>query len=736
MKKKAIKICSLCLGAALLIGSVTGAVYAISNNTKTEKAEPETTVTEQADNAEAVKDETVYVIAGADGAVQKIIVSDWIKNALGSNTLNDKTELNDIVNVNGDETYTMGGENARVWDAQGNDIYYQGNIQKELPVDLKVTYRLDGKAVSPDSLAGQSGRVSIRFDYTNKQYETVKIGGKQEKLYVPFAMLTGLILDNNVFTDIEVTNGKLINDGSRTVVAGIAFPGLQEDLALSREKLDIPDYVEITANVKDFALGMTVTVATNELFNQMEPDKLNDLNDLTDQLDQLTDAMKQLMDGSSKLYSGLCGLLDGAEQLTAAVDQLAAGALTLKNGINELNGGAAELKNGASALYSGLSALSANNDTLNDGAKQVFNTLLSTAATQLQAAGFTVPTMTTENYARVLNGVITQLDDSNVYNQALATVTAAVEANRAMIRTQVAAAVEDEVKAQVTAAVQAEVQLQVTAAVQETVTEQVVQNATGFDTETYYAAVAAGSVSASVQTAVNTAVEQQMASGEVLALITANTETQMATAAVQTTIADKTAEQMQSDAVQALIDANTETQVQKAIAENMAGDEVQGKLTEAAEGAKSVIALKASLDSYNAFYLGLQSYTAGVAEATEGAKKLSQGADTLTGGVGKLNSGATELYNGILTMKNGVVSLTDGAGELKKGSMQLSDGLAEFNKNGVQKLVDAVNGDLAGLLDRVKATINVSKNYRNFAGISDEMDGNVKFIYRTEDIGE
>lgn len=112
----------------------------------------------------------------------------------------------------------------KVWDAEGNDIYYQGSTTKALPVDVSVSYKLDGKTMSAKEIAGKSGRVTIRFDYKNNQYEMVDIGGKKEKIYVPFAMLTGIELDDDKFSNVEVTNGKVVNDGTMTVVAGLAFP--------------------------------------------------------------------------------------------------------------------------------------------------------------------------------------------------------------------------------------------------------------------------------------------------------------------------------------------------------------------------------------------------------------------------------------------------------------------------------------------------------------------------------
>lgn len=371
MKRKWIKPLSLVLCGALIIGG-TGSVAFALNSDKKEEPITEQSVFTSEENADIVKDETVYVLAGADGSVQKIIVSDWIKNAVGSTIISDKSELTDVENVKGEESYTMNGDNMRVWDAKGNDIYCQGNIEKELPVGLSVSYKLDGKTISPTELAGKSGKVTIRFDYQNKQFETVEIDGKQEKIYVPFAMLTGMLLDNDVFTDVEVSNGKLINDGDRIAVVGIALPGLQDNLNLDEDKLTIPDYVEITAQVKNFEMTNTVTIATNEIFNRLNTDKLNSIDDLTDSLDELNDAMEQLMDGSSQLYDGLCTLLDKSGELVDGIGKLASGAEQLKTGAGDLKTGAAALADGAQELSDGLGELTANNDTLNAGSKQVF----------------------------------------------------------------------------------------------------------------------------------------------------------------------------------------------------------------------------------------------------------------------------------------------------------------------------------------------------------------------------
>ena len=761
MSKTTKKILAICLCAALCLGGA-GMAFAQASSKKADD-QPVSAAQQAAELQQKIsKDETVYVLTGADGSVKKIIVSDWLKNELGSASVADKSNLSDIENVKGDESYTINGDNMTVWDAQGNDIYYQGNIQKELPVGLSVRYYLDGKSVSPEELKGKSGKVTIHFDYENRQYETVQINGVNQRIYVPFAMLTGMILDNDTFQNVQITNGKLVNDGDRTVVVGLAFPGLQENLNLSRDDLSIPDSVEITADVTNFSLGMTVTLACNDLFSQLGDVDLTSL-DSTSALEQLTGAMDQLLSGSSALYEGLSTLLDKSGELVSGVEELAQGAAAIKSGADSVDDGAAQLKAGLADLSSGLNTLSANSAALNSGAEQVFNSLLETAATQIRAKGLNVPDLTIENYAEELNALIKSLDETTVYETALKQVTDAVEAQRPVITQKVTEAVRQQVEAKVTAVARQQVEEKVTAAVQQQVTatvtdavrqqvaEQVIQAAANMSKADYDAAVAAGMIPQQTQDAVNAAIQAQMgseavqskiaknvsaqmASEAVQSKITENIDTQISSEAVQATIAENTDAQMQTEAIQATIQQQTELQVQKAISENMASDAVQSQLKKASEGAQTLIALKASLDDYNTFYLGLLTYTGGVDDAAAGANALYAGADQLKDGTAQLRAGAAQLYNGVLQLQDGTPALVSGVTQLKDGAMQLSEGLQQFNRDGIQKLVNLLQNDVGDLSARVQATIDVSKDYRSFAGISDDAEGQVKFIYRTDEI--
>lgn len=675
------KIISVLLCASLITGTIGSGIYYIASakNESPTISENVTVKKEKAkkDSQNAEKNETVYVLSGADGSVQKIIVSDWLKNMASAQNITDASSLLDIENVKGDESYTA-GDDSIIWDADGQDIFYRGSSSEELPVGVKISYKLDGKEISPESLAGKSGKVTIRFDYTNSAYEMKKINGKEEKIFVPFAMLTGMILDNDIFRNVEVTNGKLINDGMRSVVAGAAFPGLQDSLGLDKNDLEIPEYIEITADVTDFKMGITATIATNEIFNDIDTDKLDSDSDIGDSLSELTEAMTKLEDGSSALYDGLCELLEKSGDLVKGADQLANGSKKLADGTKSLSSGASELQSGAAQLNNGLQTIVKNNDSLNGGAKQVFDTLLATANSQIGAAGLDVPALTIDNYGSVLDGAIASLDNTNVYNQALSQVTEAVNAQKDYIRTQVEAAVRQQVGAQVREAVIQQMKAK-------GMTDEMLQS---------------------------DEVQKQIA-----ALSEKNTNDQMKSAEIKTTVNEQ-----------------VELQIQKAIAENMASDEVQGKLAAASAGAQSLISLKSQLDSYNAFYIGLLTYTDGVSQAASGASKLSSGVSSVKSGADQLNKGAVELNSGIKKMQDGIPALIDGIKQLRDGSLQLKDGLKEFDEKGISKIVNAFDGDLGSLTERMKAIKSVSQNYKAFSGIPDDMDGQVKFFFRTDGI--
>ena len=317
------------------------------------------------------KSETVYVNANADGSVDKITVSDWLKNHGSSDALEDFSNLTNIKNVKGDETFTQNADGSIVWDSKGNDIYYQGETNEELPVTMKVSYYLDGEKMDPKDMAGKSGEVKIRFDYYNNSNETVKVKGKKYNIKTPFTMVTGMILSSDVFSNIEVKNGKVISDGDKSVVVGLAFPGLKSSLNLASydklEDVDIPDYVEVTAKADKFELALTATAATTGTLKNIDTSDLNDVDDLKENMDKLTDATDKLIDGSEALSEGMGTLSSSAGEYTKGVSTANTGVKQLVSGLNTLSSKSGQLESGVESLNKGLKALKKGTKSLNAG---------------------------------------------------------------------------------------------------------------------------------------------------------------------------------------------------------------------------------------------------------------------------------------------------------------------------------------------------------------------------------
>lgn len=333
-------------------------------------------------NTDADKDETVYVIADAKGKGTKTIVDEWLKNPDKKNTLDDVSSLTDIENVKGDETFEQNGDKV-TWEANGNPIYYQGTTNQEAPVGVNVKYYMDDKEVEPDDIAGKSGKVKIRFEYTN----TAKSGD----VYTPFVMATGLVLDGSNFSNVSVSNGKVVSDGDKFIVVGMGMPGLNESLDIDGLDTTFPDYFEITADTSDFELDMSVTVASAN-FLGTDSDKELDIDDAIDEVDDLsgqyssgmdalvegiqeyTDGVGQVKDGVDQLDSGAASLQSGAKTLSTSVtdklvpgvDQVASGAGQVSNGVSQVSDGAATLSSGASQLQKGVATAKTQVDTFKD----------------------------------------------------------------------------------------------------------------------------------------------------------------------------------------------------------------------------------------------------------------------------------------------------------------------------------------------------------------------------------
>ena len=699
-KEKAYKIIAMVLSVVMVLGSLLwiaekGSSAAESNaedTTETQEAiekEYPDLLASHCQDGEVSKEEVIYVAMDADGNIQDTSVTEWLHNGTGAESINDVSTLNDIENTSNDKPFTRDG-NSVVWEADGSDIKYKGKTDKELPVSVKVTYYLDGKSISAADIAGKAGNVTIRFDYTVNTEE--KSGG-----YVfttPYTMASGVILDDEHFTDVKVNDGKVIDDGNKCICLGLAFPGLADNLDIHSTEFDIPETVMISAYTDRFEIDGTYTVALTGMLSDIGFDGSESLES---KIEQLQDGMEKLGDASDKLVKG--------------ADQLTDGAYELAEGAGKISDGAASAAAGADQLASGLDKISDKSGELNGGAREVFNTLLSTAQTQLKASGLDAGDLTIGNYKTKLGQVIDSLDKDKVYAQALEQVTAEVKKNRGAVEKAVTEKVKEAVTEQVTAGVRQPVEENVTSATEAKVREGVIKSVTGLSVEDYEAAVQAGKVDESTQETIKQAVETKMASDEIRSKIASAVDAQMGSDDIKQKISSAIDSQMASDNIKQQISNATDAKIQELINGGMESEGVQKKLAEAEEGAKAVIALKTSLDKYNAFYLGVLAYTSAVDSATAGAKELAQGASELEDGSAQLASGAADLYD---------------------GASKLYDGIDTFDREGVKKLISS--HDEAGvkdLFDRFSALTDVSDRDSLIGGIADNMYGESRIIVKT-----
>lgn len=848
-----------------LVGTGIGAtaVFAEKNSTAvTAEADSTTDSSKDADDIadklmdsvslkdnDADKDESVYLISDANGNVNKTIVVDHLKNKDKKDTLEDASNLSDIENVKGKEKFTQSGDKL-TWQAGGKDIYYQGTATEEPPVTQKVTYYLDGKEISPEDLAGKSGKVKIRFDYTNTTSYTETVNGEKQTVSVPFAAVTGLVLGDG-FENIEVTNGKAEVSDSSSVVLGYALPGLKDSLGIKDKDLDgdvnIPEYMEMTADVENFSMPAAMTFVVNAS-DYVSTDGI-DTSDLDDMINDLKDASTQLQDGSKTLAEGTDTLSDGLSTLQSKLGTFASGVGTLQSGLKTYTDGVSTLSGGLNTLGNSTGALVSGADKLNDGAGQLASgsaTLkdglksytdgangLAKGASDLDAGIGTLA----EKSGTLVDGA-TKLDDGASQLSASAS---SINEGIKSLDTGLKTPLTDKEKAGYQAAAKDSVDKQFSNPDNEANYENTKAKASGvyYETMTSDDSVKQAvqllkndsdlmnminaTVGATVETAIkdsvpnlaskdtatikktyNNSPKLQQSVKEVLnlpqtipdydALVSAIVDQKlndMATkvmAGVANNSKDKVGEAVadaaktgaenaaQSAVITGIESAKSNVSSQiNAKQENgyslvTGADALSTVASSLANGTKSLVnsiptltggikqlkdgssqlnagaaKLTSNNDTLNAgatalnagasqLSAGTQSLMNSVPTLTSGIKQLVDGSNTLVANNAQLNSGASQLADGTNQIVSGVDQLTTGSKTLSEGAHTLADGMVQFNEEGINKILDAYNGDLKPFTDKLQAVIDAGEEYQTYSAIADGQTGSVKFIYKLASI--
>lgn len=280
------------------------------------------------------KDETVYSKINSSGENYQTIVSTHIENKEELELINDMSDLLNIENTNGEEEFTQDGDSL-IWKADKKDIYYQGDSQKDLPIECKIKYELEGKEVKAEEILGKTGHVKITIQYSNKDEHMVNINGQNQKMYTPFVVVAGTILQNDTNKNIEISSGKIINDGSKSIVVGIALPGLQESLNINKADIKIPNDIEISMDVTDFELGNIITFVTPKVLEEDDLDIFNKLDELYNQVNTLEEASNQIEEGSKELANGTNQLASGTKELNEGAKVAYDGAKQIKTEVTK-----------------------------------------------------------------------------------------------------------------------------------------------------------------------------------------------------------------------------------------------------------------------------------------------------------------------------------------------------------------------------------------------------------------
>lgn len=729
LNSKAKKITVLCLAGALVTTTCVGVelyqgrnngVYAANKTQKAvEKEYPQITPSVSSSDGKLQKDETVYVIKDANGVQKNVYVEEWLRNGTKADKIKDTSNLKNIKNTAGDETYSKSG-NTLTWNADGDDIRYQGTTDKDLPVSVNVSYYLNGKRMTADQIAGKSGNVEIKFKYDVHKVDVVNVSGEQYSLNHPYTMASGVMLDNSHFTDVKVSSGKSINDGNNTICLGVAFPGMKQNLNLKKNKLDIPEEVTIKAKTDDFEIDGTYTAALDCVLSDMNLSSITGgsmgkLDELTSGLTQLSNASSQLVNGTDKLRGGANKLLAGSQSLQSGAASLASGASSLASGTGRLASGSSQLNSGIVSLYQGLGQLSANSQALRKATYTLENQVFKTAGSQINKAlkeqniTMTV-SLTPSNYVQQLSGLSGKATGA-AESQIRASLTKAGVSSKTTQNTIMSLAYNQMMTAKnsgksmtVTAAVTKAGELAKEA--------QIVQAASSNQDLLSQAAAQVGVTAGKSKIAAAATALYLQKQG-------------MSASAAET----KAAEYVQAAALYQDAENNASSNATALI--NYAAAS-----SDAVKNASSQLnTVKTSLDSVVAYVKAVETYTAGVDSAYAGSKKLLQGASQLASGAQQVNNGASQLASGAAKLNKGSQTLVNGIGSLASGANTLSSGMNKFNSEGIQKLTGALNEqELKDMANRMEAIVQASKRSDMIGGMQDNMTGESRMIFKTMEV--
>ena len=714
------------------------------------------------------------------------IITNAIKNELSiSNTSTLKTNTRDEMvyvfdKADGTQDHVLVTE--KVTDSKGETTTNQSTSDKTAPVSIKVTYKLNGVETKPEDMIGKSGKVTIRYDYTNNEKKNITVNGKSQTAYVPFTMITGTLLPTDKFSNVEVTNGKVSKVGDNIIALGMAMPGLKDTLNLKFDgeslDMDIPEYFEISADVEDFELDMSMSVATTSTLNDIDTDdfslakledKMNELQSAADQLTDgtvtlqngtqtlsdsipaLTDGVNQLNDGASQLKDGIYAYTDGATALAAGAGQLQSGLKTYTDGVGALNAGSGTLQSGLSTYTGGVASAAAGAVSLQTGLKAYTDGVASAeaGASQLNEGIKSIKTALIGNVVKELAANSTAYKMNSVADSTGKTV---MEQAADLQKLGTALGLSDVTIATDLSDLGKKSSSEAATDISVYFVKYLTAYTTNIITETYTEAMTSGKP---YSPQVSQAGSKDYVYVNQLGLLIKAAGNIGASSALDAVVSNlsnnetiNAALKQLTEGSQSLTDGlgelvkNNDTLNAGASQLNAGLAQLSGNNDTLNGGIAQISAGLAQLsDNNDTLNGGIAQISAGLAQLNDNNDALNGGIEQIAGGFSTLNSnnealrsGSTQLADGTSTLKSSSVTLADGVTQLNDGAITLKDGMAEFNETGIKAITSLVGDDADTAVDTIKEVIKLGQNYNRFLGKSDGKDNSVTFIYKTAEL--
>lgn len=715
------------------------------------------------------KDETVYSKIDMNGNEYEKIVSEHLKNTENAEFLKDVSELLNIENVNGDTEPIKDG-NSIQWKALGEDIYYQGNTEKELPIEQQIKYKLDGNEISANDIIGKSGKVEITIKYENKLSKVVNVNGKDETMYVPFVVMTGTVLDNSKIKNIQITNGKVIDNGQKTFAVAMACPGLIDSLSLSEEDLPNFDEIQLTFDVKEFEMGNIMSYVTPKLFEESDISKLDKFNEIYNQIEKLEVASKQLVNGNNSLEQGAKALNNGIKRME-----------------NELNS--------KINVYHNVRQQASNKQQIEKKIAELINSEMKKMLPELEKeAKQEAENAVKKHQSELENSTINTIDKYT--NLTLSEKLAELEKNNYKVLSDE----EEQILIQTIAKIAREelselkskpetkefiltlenaMKQEAKNSISNAVDSQKVSMATVKELEAYSVEQQDAYISANLsQYSAQIAAVQANSNNKLTKLEALKTIILVSNSTLDTVKnkANKTIDNINSDnatAIENTVEEAVNKYIQSVTIDIMQAFNLQNKdqfnqlenkmkdliirdlikkvsQDETMKGLsqKLQVEIKAEVDtvSTNVATELAKTYTSTL--ANEIAKNMIEkhfGETQITDSeIDKelskyenvINEKLKEVDTGIITLQDALDQLTNGATQLEKGATKLSKGMEEFDATGISKISSYINGNLKNLQVRIQKLQEISEEYTNFSGIEDGVEGSTKFILTIDSMNE